>query len=473
MTRRVARVPRRLAAAGLARVSARVVLAAVIACAAASCAKPKRPVLPPAVTTLRYPEFVYPVPPPKLGQPQAAAAHQVAWQWLQSGDLRTAERNFSDVLKTAPDFYPAEAGLGFVALARKDSRAASSHFDRALASDPAYAPALAGRGEALLALGQRQQALASFEAAVAADPNLTELRARIDVLRLRGMQDDVDAARRAAEAGRLDEAQAIYERTLAESPDSPFLYRELAIIERRNGNLDAALGHARKAAELSPSEPRNFVALGEIYEAQSDFTRAADAYRTANSLEPTDALQAKLDELSQQAAFAAMPEEYRAIETAPAVTRAQLAALFGVRLDDVLKRARRDNPVVLTDTRGNWAGPWIQAVARAGIMEAYPNHTFQPNEPVRRADLALAASRVLSFIATERPREAAGWKDPRVRFSDLPPGHLSYPAAAVAVQAGVMKTVERDDFQLARPVTGAEALAAVRKLEELSGRKPR
>ena len=117
------------------------------------------------------------------------------------------------------------------------------------------------------------------------------------------MQDDVDAARRAAEAGRLDEAQGIYERTLAESPDSPFLYRELAIIERRNGNLDAALGHARKAAELSPSEPRNFVALGEIYEAQSDFAKAAEAYRTANSLEPSDALQAKLDELSEKAAW--------------------------------------------------------------------------------------------------------------------------------------------------------------------------
>jgi S-layer family protein len=168
-----------------------------------------------------------------------------------------------------------------------------------------------------------------------------------------------------------------------------------------------------------------------------------------------------------------MPEEYRSIETAPAVTRAQLAALLGVRLDDVLKRARRDNPVVLTDTRGHWAGPWIQAVSRAGVMEAYPNHTFGPNATVRRVDLAVAVSRVLSFIAAERPRQAAAWKGARVRFSDLPPGHLNYPAASVAVQSGVMKMVDGDQFQLSRPVTGAEALAAVRKLEELSGRKPR
>ena len=34
--------------------------------------------------------------------------------------------------------------------------------------------------------------------------------------------------------------------------------------------------------------------------------------------------------------------------------------------------------------RGNWAAPWIMAVARAGLMEVYPNHTFQPNAIVRR-----------------------------------------------------------------------------------------
>jgi hypothetical protein len=155
------------------------------------------------------------------------------------------------------------------------------------------------------------------------------------------------------------------------------------------------------------------------------------------------------------------------------VTRAQLAALFGVRLDDLLKRARRNNAVLLTDTRGNWAGPWIQSVCRAGIMDEYPNHTFQPAAPIRRGDLALAASRALSLIAAERPREAAAWTGARARFPDLSPGHLSYPAASVAVQSGVMTTAPDGAFQLSRPVTGAEALAAIRKLEELSGRKPR
>jgi tetratricopeptide (TPR) repeat protein len=461
---------RRLSNAGFRRL----MLVAVVLTVAGACAAPRRPAgLPGPVASPKFPEFVYPAPPSGLAAPEAASSHQVGWQWLQSGDLRNAERSFSAVLKSAPEFYPSEAGLGFVALARKDARAAASHFDRALAADALYAPALAGRGEALLALGQRDQALASFEAAVGADPALTDLRARIDVLRFRGMQDDVDTARKAADAGKLAEAEAIYERSLAASPDSSFLYRELAAIERRSGKLEAALGHAEKAVELSPSEPRSFVTLGEIYEAQGDYAKATEAYGRAVALEPSDALDARIDELREKAAFAAMPEEYRSIETSPTVTRAQLAALFGVRIDDLLKRARRNDAVVLTDTRGSWAGPWILSVSRAGIMDAYPNHTFKPDALVRRDDLALAASRALAIIAAERSAQAAGWTTPRVQFSDVPPGHLSYPAAAVAVQSGVMTTTSDGAFDLSRPVTGAEALAAIRKLEELSGRKAR
>ncbi len=439
-----------------------------------ACAQPKRPIRAPGpVASPKFPDFVYPAAPAALGPAAARGEHEAGWQWLQSGDLRNAERAFGSVLKQAPQFYPAEAGLGLVALARKDPAEATTHFKRALAADAAYAPALAGRGDALLTLGEREQALASFEAAVASDPALTDLRGRIDVLRFRGMQDAVTAARKAAEAGQLAEARRIYERSIEASPDSAFLYRELAAVERRDGSLEAALRHAEKAAELSPAEPRAFITLGEVYEAQGAFAKAAEAYGTAVALEPSETLDARIDALREKAAFAAMPEEYRAIETAPTVTRAQLAALFGVRLDDLLKRARRENAAVMTDTRGNWAGPWILSVSRAGIMEAYPNHTFQPGAAVRRGDLAAAVSRTLALVAAERPREGERWKGARVKLSDVAPGHLSYPAVSMAVQAGVMRPTAEGAFQLTRPVTGAEALDAIRKLEELSGRTPR
>jgi tetratricopeptide (TPR) repeat protein len=427
----------------------------------------------PAPGAPRFPEFVAPAVPANLAPPTVVQRHDAAWQSLQAGDLRAAERQFAAVLNEAPAFYPSAAGLGYVALARKDFKQAAADFDRAIAAEPGYVPALVGRGEALLASGDRAGALASFESAITVDPTRSALRERVEVLRFRGLQDDITAARKAAEGGQIAEAREIYTRAIAASPDSPFLHRELAAVERREGNLAAALAHAEKAVSLDPNEPRSFVLIGEIYEAQAQYDRAAEAYTAAAALEPSDLLSDRIDALRERAAFAAMPAEYQAIETAASLTRAQLAALIGVHLDGLLKRTRRRSAVVMTDTRGNWAAPWILAVTRAGVMEAYPNHTFQPNALVRRLDLASAASQALSLIAAEKPRLAAAWRNPRRRFPDLAPGHLNYAAAALVVEAGVMTPSADGSFELTRLVSGAEALAAVKKLLELAENRSR
>ena len=118
-----------------------------------SACAPRMAPAPPAVTAPKFPEFVFPAVPQELGSPAARERHDLAWRWLQAGDLRAAERNFAAALKSTTAFYPAEAGLGYVALARKDHRESLEHFDRAVVANPRYAPALAGRAEALLATG--------------------------------------------------------------------------------------------------------------------------------------------------------------------------------------------------------------------------------------------------------------------------------------------------------------------------------
>ena len=443
-------------------------LALLLAAFVSACA-PKTAAVPP-VTAPRFPDFIFPAVPDGLGSSATLERHNMGWRWLQAGDPRAAERSFSAVLKESSDFYPAEAGLGYSALARKDNKAAAEHFDRAVVVNPRYAPALAGRGEALLALGDRDMALKSFEAALGADPKLETLRSRVEVLRFRGLQDDVAEARKLADSGRLREARTKYEGAIAASPQSPFLYRELAAIERREGDLTAALTHARKATELDPNDSRGLTLVGEIYEAQQDFAKAVEAYSAALAIEPNEVLSNKIEDLRERAAFDAMPVEYRDIESSATVTRAQLAALLGVRLDELLKRSRDKNAVVITDTRGHWAATWILSVVRGGFMEVYANHTFQPQAVVRRGDLAQAASHALSVIANENPRLAESWRDTKRRFPDISPGHLSYPAASLAVEAGVMKTLDDGSFDLSRPVTGAEAVVAVRTLEELAER---
>ena len=434
-----------------------------------ACAK-KPAALPTGTGAPRFADFVFPSGPPSLAAPTVWERHRTSWATLQSGDARAADRGFNALLKESPAFYPASAGLGYAALARKDTSAALAHFERALDANATYAPALAGRGEALLASGRPDAALDAFQAALAADPSLTALRSRVDVLKFRGVQQHIESARKAADAGRSEDARREYLAAIAASPQSAFLYRELASVERRAGDTASALVHAEQAVALDPADVRALTLIAEVREASGEWTKAADAYAAVHAVEPSDAVSAKIEAMREKAAFEALPAEYRDIETSPTVTRAQLAALLGVRLDELIRRTRDTNSAVMTDLRGNWAAPWILSVTRARIMEPFPNHTFQPGGIVRRVDLAQAVSRVLSLIAVEKPRLAARWRDSRPRFSDVAPGHLQYPAAARSVSAGIMAPAEGDAFQLSRHVTGAEAVDAVGRLAALARR---
>ncbi len=433
---------------------------------AASCAK--KPLLAPVVTTPKYPDFVAPAIPSAEADTSAALSETRGWQFLQAGDLKSADREFSASLKAAPGFYPAEAAMGYLELARSDPKAALGHFDKALERRDAYASALVGKGQALLQLHREPEALAAFEAAVVADATLTDVRRRVEVLRFRMAQQGVDEARNAARAGKLDEAVRLYAAAIASSPESPFLYRELASVERRKNATDAALEHFRKAAALDPTDAGSLEQIGQILETRADLDGAVKAYTESLAIDRDPAVERRLEAVRARLELARLPEEYRAIEQALQITRGDLAALIGVRLGPLLQGPPQREAVLITDVRNHWAATWIMVVARAGVMEPYANHAFQPRSVVRRSDLAQVVARLLARVA---PNGAARtrWDNARVKFSDLAPSHLAYPAASAAVAAGVLKTGADGAFEPGRPVTGREAIDALDRLAAVAG----
>jgi Tfp pilus assembly protein PilF len=440
-------------------------LALMVACAPARVPLPQ-------VALPAFPDFVQPAVPAALDGTPAAERERRGWIFLQAGDLKNAERELSAALRTTPDFFPAESALGYVDIARRNARAALTRFDRVLARYPADSSALVGRGEANLSLNREADALAAFEAAVAADPALTEVRRRIDVLKFRDAGQGLADARAAARAGRFDDAIRAYGAAIATSPDSAFLYRELAAVERQKGDAPSALDHLRKAVDLDASDAGSWTQIGELLEASGEFDAAAAAYSSALAVEPSASVQAKLDAVRTRAEIARLPAEYRAIDRAPQITRGELAALIGVNLAPLLRPDPRLEAEPITDVRNDWAATWILLVARARIIDPFPNHSFQPRATVRRIDLAQAVSRLLAQIAPIKPAQAKAWETARPKFSDLAPTHLQYPAASAAVASGVLAANADGSFQPSRAVTGEEAAEAIRRVEALAGLAP-
>jgi hypothetical protein len=70
--------------------------------------------------------------------------------------------------------------------------------------------------------------------------------------------------------------------------------------------------------------------------------------------------------------------------------------------------------------------------------------------------MASAANPALQQRIAEQPK-----------IADMPTAHLVYPAAAAAVSSGVMRLADGMRFEVNRPVSGAEAVEVIDRLQAL------
>jgi hypothetical protein len=105
-------------------------------------------------------------------------------------------------------------------------------------------------------------------------------------------------------------------------------------------------------------------------------------------------------------------------------------------------------------------------------MEPFPNHTFQPQGQIRRADFAAIVSRTLALASTLDPPRVKNWPRDHMSFPDLQPSHPAFDAASRAVGMRILTVTADGAFEPTRPVTGAEASEAVARLQKLVGPRP-
>jgi tetratricopeptide (TPR) repeat protein len=441
------------------------------ALAGASCVTPSPK--PPSAAAAPTAAKDYPTPdiPASLTvAPEVRDQHLAAWRQFQAGDSRGASRVFSQLIKKQPAFYPARAAQGFVQLAAGQYKNANARFAEAIAANDQYLPAWIGQADALLGLRRDADAIAAMERVLAIDPKREAVRTRLELLRFRVTQSLIESARRARTAKHLDDAEEQYELALRQSPRSTMILHELSLVELDAKKYDEAEQHARRAAEIEPREAEWQAALGAVLEARGQYRDAAAAYARAAAIDPRPEWRTRSADLREKAEFASLPEDFLRLPQAPTITRADVAAFVGIRLEDLIDAAPRRVTDVATDVRTHWAAPWIVPVTRAGVMSIYPNHTFQPASTVRRSDLASVVASLVRLVGASRAADLQRWQAVRPRLADVPATHVSYRSIALAIASGAMTADDAGRFDPARPASGADLDAAVRRISQLSAR---
>jgi len=426
------------------------VLALVGAGAIASCARPEAPRPP------ETPDFVFPSALPGELTPDEARQVDKAWRDLMAGEVPDAEKSFQKLAGRKPRLVPAQTGLAYARLKIGRLPEAAAGFARVLAERPDYVPALVGAG----GVAQKQQdlaaALSHFRRAAAAQPNDPALRKRVAELKLQVTEKHVAEAHGALERGDSARAEERYRQALEAAPEVSGVRLELADLLEGAGDPSAAAD----VLESDTTEDRAVLArLGALLMELKQYERSLDAWRRVLARDPRDveALR-KSRETIAAIEFAKMPEEYQRIPGAARITRADLAALFSVKVPRLEALASRE-PKVAIDISGSWAREHIVSVLALDVMEVYPNHSFQPAAVVRRGDLARASARVLDLLRVRA--------QPGPAPSDMARSNLFFDAAVRVVGAGLMGLTPEGAFEPWRPVSGQEAVEVVSGVSRL------
>jgi len=170
------------------------------------------------------------------------------------------------------------------------------------------------------------------------------------------------------------------------------------------------------------------------------------------------------------------------------VTRADLAALFveELKLQQIYEKlapealsgdfispgqANIDNSQSSsmsypTDVENHWAKSWIDQTLRFHVIELYPDGTFRPNLNVSRGEYAMILQNILSIVEHDKSLTSR-YLTENSRFIDMSAGTAAYNAAALVVDRNLMDASINGQFEPTSTVTGAEALMAIRNLQNL------
>jgi tetratricopeptide (TPR) repeat protein len=232
------------------------------------------------------------------------AIYEQAAKALRAGRVEEAESLCRQALPACHNEPNIMCLLGELSLRRRQPQEAQTWYGKVLGKVPDYPRALEGMGLALLADGRPREAVAFLSKVVEAVPQRSATRfALARALAEAGRRAESEAAvregfelnprkaalARAEEAqlqGRMQDAEKILRKTLAEDPDNPRALRMLGTIALEANRFKAARRMLERAVELDPAFVMGWNDLANFHMKQDRYDEALDMVRRALELDP-------------------------------------------------------------------------------------------------------------------------------------------------------------------------------------------
>jgi tetratricopeptide (TPR) repeat protein len=264
-------------------------------------------------------------------------------------------------------------------------------------------------------------------------------------------------------------------------------------MQRGKDWIDDAEKEFKAAKKKDPNNAALYYYMGEAYKVSFDFDKAADMFHKVLDLNKEFTSEANAEWAVIQKIQRAAPGTVigKQIALIDKIDRADTAALFVQEMDleklytkrgpktyDTTFKAPEETTTAFspektvkmepaTDIENNWLKPSIDTVLKLRVrgLEAGPNHTFEPDKLITRAEFALMLEDILIKVSGDE-KLATKYVGSQSLFPDVRSDYYAFNAIMVVTSRGFMEADKATgEFRPNGSVSGADALLSIREFK--------
>ncbi len=140
------------------------------------------------------------------------------------------------------------------------------------------------------------------------------------------------------------------------------------------------------------------------------------------------------------------------------IVREEVAALLYSDFNNYIDRLNKKSVIIL-DIDDSWAKNFIIKLVFTGIMKIEDNHTFNPEKPVTKMEMATISYNLLKKVGIKLHNKE------RLYIRDIPVYHIKRRIIENIVALNIMKLDNKNNFNPLKIITGREILDILEKLK--------
>ncbi len=339
-------------------------------------------------------------------------------------------------------------------------------------------------GNKLLDKGKYDDAKREFELALSLDSKYSPAHAGIGLVY--GYQKNFDKGYDSLKSAKS------YAKTKEDEVTAHVYMIRLLSLERKGKWLDRAESEFKSAVKIDSNASAAYYYMGKAYKVSLDFDKAGEMFKKVLNINTKYVNEASEEWALVQKIQLAAPGSLigKKIALIDEITRADIAALFIQELEleklfnkrtpkrfdtsfqaptQKMETEKMVKMEAATDIKDHVLKTDIDTVMELMVkgLEPYPDHTFQPNKKITKAEYAIMVEDILIKVSGDEKlaTKFIGEKSP---FPDLRNDLPYFNAVMVVTTRGVMKAKDltTGEFGAMDTISGADSLLVIRKLKD-------